>query len=93
MEGGLAEPTHLGLRPADGSERAHALEALVRMANQIAANNEAEGLDAAAAAVALHLDSFWTPAMKADLVEHASTGASGLAPAVLAALEKISVDA
>ncbi|MFN8146049.1 MAG: formate dehydrogenase subunit alpha [Candidatus Nanopelagicales bacterium] len=93
VEGGLAEPAHLGLRPVDGSERAHALEALVRMANQIAANNEGEGLDAAASAVALHLDSFWTPAMKADLVEHASTGAGGLAPAVLAALELISVDA
>ena len=91
--GGLAEPAHLGLRPIDGSERAHALEALVRMANQIAANNEGEGLDAAAAAVALHLDSFWTPTMKADLVEHASTGPGGLAPAVLAALELISVDA
>ena len=56
-------------------------------------NDNGEGLDAAAAAVALHLDSFWTPAMKADLVEHASTGAGGLAPAVLAALELISVDA
>jgi len=93
VEGGLAEPAHLGLRPIDGTERAHALEALVRMANQIAANNDGEGLDAAAAAVALHLDSFWTPMMKADLVEHASTGAGGLAPAVLAALELISVDA
>ena len=66
---------------------------LLRMANQIAANNEGEGLDAAAAAVALHLDSFWTPTMKADLVDHASTGSGGLAPAVLAALELISVDA
>ncbi|HET7902271.1 MAG TPA: formate dehydrogenase subunit alpha [Candidatus Nanopelagicales bacterium] len=93
VEGGLAEPAHLGLRPIDGTERAHALEALVRMANQIAANNDGEGLDAAAAAVALHLDSFWTPTMKADLVAHASSGAGGLAPAVLAALELISVDA
>ena len=91
LAGGLASPEELGLEAAEASPRAHAVAALVRMANQVAANNEAEGLDPAAAAVATHLDQFWTPGMKADLVDHASTGAGDLAPAVLAALERISV--
>jgi formate dehydrogenase major subunit len=93
LAAGPASADDLGLVSAEASPHAHAVAALVRMANQVAANNEAEGLEPAAQAVATHLDSFWTPAMKADLVEHASSGAGELAPAVLAALERISVDA
>jgi hypothetical protein len=93
VTGGLAEPDHLGLVPADGSGRAHAAATLVRMANQIAAHNESEGLAASADAVALHLGKFWTPTMLADLVEVASSGEAGIAPAVHAALERLPIDA
>jgi len=93
VEGGIAFPADLGLERHEGSPRAHAVAALVRMANQIAANNEAEGLEQAIEAVTLHLTSFWTTEMKADLIEHASTGPGDLAPAVLAALERIPVPA
>jgi formate dehydrogenase major subunit len=91
LAAGPASADDLGLVAASESPRAHAVAALVRMANQVAANNESEGLDAAVVAVATHLDQFWTPTMKADLVEHASTGPGDLAPAVLGALERISV--
>ena len=91
--GGLASPEDLGLQPHDGSARSHAREALVRMANQIAAEAQTGGVAAAAAQVAGHLTMFWTTAMKADLIDHASSGAGDLAPAVLAALDSLSVEA
>ncbi len=93
LEGGLASASDLGLEPHDANPRANAVATLVRMANQIAANNEAEGLEQAASVVATHLEMFWTTAMKADLVEHASTGAGDIAPAVLVALDALTVDA
>ena len=43
------------------------LERLVYMANQIARNFEAIGHDAAAAATADHIASFWDPRMKAQI--------------------------
>jgi len=47
--------------------------------------------DQAAALVATHLELYWTTAMKADLVEHASQGSTELVPAVLAALDSLTV--
>ena len=91
LEGGLASPADLGLTAHDTNPRVNAVEALVRMANQIASNNESEGLDQAAALVATHLELYWTTAMKADLVEHASRGSTELVPAVLAALDSLTV--
>jgi formate dehydrogenase major subunit len=93
LAGGLASPDDLGLEEHHASPRANAVSALVRMANQVAANNEADGLAAASEAVAVHLASFWTTGMQADLIEHASQGAGDLAPAVLAALDSLSVGA
>jgi formate dehydrogenase major subunit len=93
VEGGVAFPDELGLVRHEASPREHAVAALVRMVNQIAANNEADGLEAATAAVAAHLQQFWTIEMKADLIEHASTGPGDLAPAVLGALERLTVPA
>ena len=43
--------------------------------------------------LALHLQQFWTIEMKADLIQHASTGPGDLSPAVLGALERLPVPA
>lgn len=88
-EGGLASPADLGLELHEGSARAHAVEALVRMANQIAAHNESESFEIAVETVYTHLTMFWTPSMKADIIEYASTGAGDISPAVYAALERV----
>jgi formate dehydrogenase major subunit len=93
VEGGVAFPDDLGLARHEGTPREHAVAALARMANQIAANNEADGLEEATAAVTVHLQSFWTTDMKADLIEYASTGPGDLSPAVLGALERLPVPA
>ena len=92
LEGGVASADDLGLEPHDSSRRANAVATLIRMANQIAAHNETDGLDAATAAVVAHLGRFWTNSMKTDLIEHASTGAADLAPAVVAALERLTIE-
>jgi len=59
---------------------------LVRMANQIAGfftpYPEAERV----AGVAEHIRSFWTPAMRRDILAHAAAGGEGLDPVVAAAL-------
>ena len=60
---------------------------LVHMANQIAAFFATQPGDEAALRVADHLTSFWTPAMRRDLVAHAEAGAHGLAPAARAAAD------
>lgn len=61
-------------------------DAVVRMANQIARNFEAIGRDAAIAATADHIDSFWDPRMKAAafaLLESEDAGFSADAEAAL----------
>ena len=57
---------------------------LVRMANQIATFFESQP-GAAADAVAAHINDFWEPRMRAQLLAHIATGGAGLAPSVLAA--------
>ncbi|MDE2562136.1 MAG: formate dehydrogenase subunit delta [Sphingomonadales bacterium] len=59
-------------------------ERLTYMANQIAANMGHE--PDPAAAVAKHIASFWTPAMRVRLFE---TGLAGLSPLARAAMEKL----
>lgn len=59
-------------------------ERLVHMANQIAANMTHE--PDPAAAVAAHIASFWTPAMRARLAE---TGLGQLTPTARAAMERL----
>jgi len=52
---------------------------LVRMANQIAENFDYGGdKDATIAGVVDHLSRFWTPAMRAQIVEHFRSGSTGL---------------
>jgi len=65
------------------------LDALIRMANQIAANQTYLPPDEAATRVAEHLRLFWTPGMRQELVTHADTGAKDLDPVVTAALEQV----
>ena len=90
-EGGVSSPRDLGLVEYDGLPRQHAVATLVRMANQIATQHESAGLSAAAATVQAHIERFWTGQMKADLVEHASLGEGDVSPAVLAALDGLTL--
>ena len=53
---------------------------LAYMANQIALFFNAQPGDRAAEATRDHLKSFWTPAMRHSIVEHAAAGASDLCP-------------
>jgi formate dehydrogenase subunit delta len=61
-------------------------EALVRMANQIAANYVALPHDQAAAAVAKHLRSFWAPSMRDDIRAYVATGGAGLSDVATTAI-------
>lgn len=66
------------------------VEKLVKMANQIAANND-YGSDKAkvAATVADHLTRFWTPAMRAAIVEGYARRLLNLSPAAARAVEAL----
>jgi len=68
-----------------------AVDALVRMSNQIAANYRYLSEPDVEAAVATHLRSFWAPSMRAELRAWvAETGGAGLDPEVLGALRRLS---
>lgn len=55
-----------------------ALSDLVRMLNQISANFSYEEPGRAAVDVATHIRSFWTPAMRAEILEHLRAGGEDL---------------
>ncbi|HEX2808492.1 MAG TPA: formate dehydrogenase subunit delta [Kineosporiaceae bacterium] len=61
----------------------------VRMANDIAAQFRHLPHDAAVAAVAGHLRSFWEPRMRAQLLEQVAAGGEGLDPLVLDAAARL----
>lgn len=65
------------------------MQKLVRMANQIAdffgPYSDAE----AVAGVQEHIRSFWTTAMRAELLAYAEAGGEGLRPRVVLALEQL----
>jgi formate dehydrogenase subunit delta len=63
--------------------------ALVRMANQIAANVAHHPRDQAVAETAAHLRSNWAPAMRADLVAYLDRGGLDLTPLAAAAAETL----
>lgn len=65
------------------------LRTLIRMANQIAANVEHRSEAEATTLIATHLNSFWAPSMRADLLAFAATGGAGLDDLVLHALPQI----
>lgn len=64
-------------------------EKLTMMANQIGAFFKAQGETAAPAAIADHLEKFWDPGMRRDIVAHLDTGGAGLDPLVRQAVELI----
>jgi formate dehydrogenase subunit delta len=66
-----------------------ALDTLVRMANQIAANVPHDSDAEAAQLVATHLRSFWAPPMRADLLAYVDGGGAGVDPIARAALDLI----
>jgi hypothetical protein len=53
------------------------LDALIRMANQIAANQRHLPVDEAATRVADHLRLFWAPPMRDELLAHAASPEAG----------------
>ncbi|MBK9656509.1 MAG: formate dehydrogenase subunit delta [Rhodanobacteraceae bacterium] len=65
------------------------LEKLVRMANEIARNLRSQPGDQAVTATAEHLRHFWTPGMRASLIEHAQAGGAGLDSIALQALRTL----
>lgn len=66
-------------------------EKMIRMANQIAiffeSKPHAEGL----AGVAGHINDFWEPRMRRQLLDHLAAGGEGLRPLVLESADKIRV--
>ena len=62
---------------------------LVRMANQIAANVAHLPAPEAADAVATHLRSFWTPAMRQDLIDLVDDDPQAVVPLVMTAVESL----
>jgi formate dehydrogenase subunit delta len=66
------------------------IERLVKMANQIADNFSFHHDDGER--IADHLQRFWAPAMRRQLIEYAAGGADGLKPAVQQALRHMAAD-
>jgi formate dehydrogenase subunit delta len=62
------------------------VERLIYMANQIARNFAAQGEDEAAAATADHIDKFWDPRMRKQLLDHGEVGLCPIAARAMAAL-------
>jgi formate dehydrogenase subunit delta len=62
-------------------------EKLTMMANQIGAFFKAQGETEAPAAIADHLEKFWDPGMRADILAHLQSGGAGLDPLVRKAVE------
>ena len=68
------------------------VEKLVRMANQIAANFDyGPDKDKVVAAVADHLTRFWTPSMRALVIEGHRKDLIDLSPIAARAVEKLAV--
>lgn len=58
---------------------------MVRMANQIATFFESQPGEDHAAKVAAHLNDFWDPRMRAQLIAYVAEGGEGLSPLALQA--------
>lgn len=62
------------------------LPRLVYMANQIGKFFVSEDKETAVAGIADHLQKFWDPRMRAEILTHVASGGEGLDPEVRAAL-------
>jgi formate dehydrogenase subunit delta len=60
-------------------------EKLIRMANQIAGIFATQPNEDQCAAVATHINDFWEPRMRAQLLAHIADGGADLHPAVIGA--------
>jgi formate dehydrogenase subunit delta len=58
-------------------------EKTIRMANQIATFFESQGEDEALRGFADHINSFWEPRMRAQLLEMLASGQAGFHPLVM----------
>jgi hypothetical protein len=66
------------------------VEKLVRMANQIAANNDyGADKDKVSAVVADHMTRFWTPAMRIAIIEGHKKNLVDLSPVAAKAVERL----
>ncbi|MGG7567169.1 formate dehydrogenase subunit delta [Rhodovulum sp. DZ06] len=68
-------------------------EKMVMMANQIASFFASQPGDGQAAGVAAHINDFWEPRMRAQLIAHVAAGGAGLHPLVLEAMDQVHVPA
>lgn len=64
-------------------------DALVRMVNQIARNVSHESADEAASQIAGHLNAFWAPSMRAQLLAFVASGGAGVDHLALSALSQV----
>jgi formate dehydrogenase major subunit len=91
--------TAVQIRPANADEPPEAvhhidgaavsLADLVRMADQIAANQSFLADEDAARAVANHIQLFWTPLMQRDLLDALASGRADLSPVARLALQQL----
>ncbi len=65
------------------------LDKLVYMANQIGRFFASQGPERAIPGIADHLQKFWDPRMRADILRHLDAGGEGLDPLVRKAVEKL----
>lgn len=66
------------------------IERLVEMANDIAANQVADP-DNAVEVIARHLQRFWDPRMRAQIIAHAEQGGVGLVDEARAAVVRLAL--
>ncbi|SDR36420.1 formate dehydrogenase delta subunit [Rhizobiales bacterium GAS191] len=64
-------------------------ERLVYMANQIGTFFASQGADRAVAGTLDHIEKFWDPRMRAEIVKHLEAGGDGLSPLVRQAIEQL----
>jgi formate dehydrogenase subunit delta len=64
-------------------------EKLVMMANQIAAFFAAQGEERAVPQIANHIEKFWDPRMRRELMAHHAQGGTGLDALVRAAIGQL----
>lgn len=64
---------------------------MVHMANQIALFFESRPEPEGVAGVAAHINDFWEPRMRRQLLDHVAAGGAGLRPLVMAAIPAIRV--
>jgi formate dehydrogenase subunit delta len=65
------------------------LHKLVYMANQIGKFFVTQGEEQAVPSIADHLQKFWDPRMRAQIVKHLEAGGAGLDPQVRRAVEQL----